>query len=87
MGAWLYGTLVLNLNSYQYSKTILTQRKVKTILCPINNLNSEKNQMLLIDGAKLLQSCPALCSPMDRSPPVSPPGFSVHGILQARTLE
>ena len=28
-------------------------------------------------------SCPALCDPMDRSPPDS----SVHGILQARILE
>ena len=33
--------------------------------------------------AKLIQSCPTLCAPMD----CSPPGFSVHGILQARTLE
>ena len=33
--------------------------------------------------AKSLQSCPALCDPMD----CSPPGSSVHGILQARTLE
>ena len=33
--------------------------------------------------AKLLQSCPALCEPMD----CSPPGSSVHGILQARILE
>ena len=33
--------------------------------------------------AKSLQSCPALCSPVDRSPP----GSSVHGILQARMLE
>ena len=29
--------------------------------------------------AKSLQSCPALCNPMD----CSPPGSSVHGILQA----
>ena len=29
------------------------------------------------------QSCPALCSPRD----CSPPGSSVHGISQARTLE
>ena len=29
------------------------------------------------------QSCPALCDPMD----CSPPGFSVHGILQARIVE
>ena len=33
--------------------------------------------------AKLLQSCPTLCDPMDWSPP----GFSVRGILQARVLE
>ena len=29
------------------------------------------------------QSCPTLCNPMD----YSPPGSSVHGILQARMLE
>ena len=34
-------------------------------------------------AAKLLQSCPALCHPLDYSPPAS----SVHGILQARILE
>ena len=33
--------------------------------------------------AKLLQSCLTLCDSMD----CSPPGSSVHGILQARTLE
>ena len=32
---------------------------------------------------KSLQSCPTLCDPMD----CSLPGFSIHGILQARTLE
>ena len=32
---------------------------------------------------KLLQSCLTLCYPMD----YSPPGFSVHGILQVRILE
>ena len=34
-------------------------------------------------SAKLLQSCPTLCDPIDGSPPGSP----VPGILQARTLE
>ena len=34
-------------------------------------------------AAKLLQLCPTLCNPMD----CSLPGFSVCGILQARTLE
>ena len=33
--------------------------------------------------AKSLQSCLILCNPMD----YSPPGSSVHGILQARKLE
>ena len=33
--------------------------------------------------AKSLQSCPALYNPMD----YSPSGSSVHGTLQARTLE
>ena len=34
-------------------------------------------------AAKLLQSCPTLCHPIDGSPPGSP----IPGILQARTLE
>ena len=34
-------------------------------------------------AAKSLQSCPTLCDPRDGSPP----GSSVHGILQARMLE
>ena len=33
--------------------------------------------------AKSLQSCQTLCDPMD----CSPPGSSVHGVLQARILE
>jgi len=34
-------------------------------------------------AAKSLQSCPTLCDPIDGSPP----GSTVLGILQARTLE
>ena len=37
----------------------------------------------LAAAAKLLQSCPTLCDPIDGSPP----GSSIPGILQARTLE
>ena len=33
--------------------------------------------------SEVAQSCPTLCNPMD----CSPPGSSVHGILQARVLE
>ena len=38
--------------------------------------------MYMCVSVKLLQLCPTLCSPMD----CSPPGSSVHGILQVRTL-
>jgi len=34
-------------------------------------------------AAKSLQSCPTLCDPRDGSPP----GSSIHGILQSRILE
>ena len=34
-------------------------------------------------AAKLLQSCPTLCDPIDISPPVS----AIPRILQSRTLE
>ena len=37
----------------------------------------------MLAAAKSLQSCPTLCDPIDGSPP----GSSVPGILQARTLE
>ena len=37
----------------------------------------------LAAAAKLLQSCPTLCDPIDGSPPGSP----IPGILQARTLK
>ena len=48
------------------------------------HLNTEMN----VNGhaaaaAKLLQSCPTLCDPIDSSPP----GSSIPGILRARTLE
>ena len=37
----------------------------------------------LNEKVKMAHLCPTLCDPMD----CSPPGFSVHGILQARILE
>ena len=46
-------------------------------------LKYQKGTAAAAAAAKLLQSCPTLCSPIDGSPPGSP----VPGILQARTLE
>ena len=36
-----------------------------------------------VKWSEVAQSCPTLCNPMD----CSPPGFSVHGIFQARVLQ
>ena len=48
------------------------------------NLAMDHQAIVIISAAaKLLQSCPTPCDPMD----CSPPGSSVRGILQARTLE
>ena len=41
------------------------------------------NSTLEVKWSEVAQSCPTLCDPMD----CSPPGSSVHGILQARVLE
>ena len=54
----------------------------------INNANNplgcwRLKCMLAAAAAKSLQSCPTLCNPIDSSPP----GSTVPGILQARTLE
>ena len=38
---------------------------------------------LISSAAKLLQSCPIQCDPIDGSPP----GPAIPGILQTRTLE
>ena len=50
------------------------------------NISKKKKKTKIIQihmHAKSLQSCPTLCGPMD----YSPPGISVHGILQTRILE
>ena len=49
--------------------------------------NSALRNIFLVEGVKVkvlgAQSWLTLCNPMDRSPP----GFSIHGILQAKILE
>ena len=48
-----------------------------------NRLHSKTRRAIATATAKSLQSCLALCDPIDGSPP----GSSAPGILQARTLE
>ena len=59
------------------------------LISPVDHVLSELSTMTcpswvaLHAAVKSLQSCPTLCNPIDSSPP----GSSVLGILQARTLE
>ena len=46
-------------------------------------LKSHSKPMINAAAAKLFQSCPTLCDPIEGSPP----GSTIPGILQARTLE
>ena len=56
----------------------------KTVLLTFKcNLHHSTMRSKACVCAKSLQSCPTLCDPMN----CSPPGSSVHGILQARILE
>ena len=59
---------------------------ISIITLNVNGLNASTKRHRLAAAAaaaKSLQLCPTLCDPMD----CSLPGFSVQGILQARTLE
>ena len=55
------------------------------ILLGVLDIGRERKESLVptAAAAKSLQLCPTLCNPIDGSPP----GSSVPGILQARTLE
>ena len=55
------------------------QRETDSILVPLCAIAIA----VAAAAAKSLQSCPTLCDPIDGNPP----GSSVPGILQARTLE
>ena len=79
--SWLYYWLVVeSWASYRviWSLVFLTCNMVVTSTSEsLYKLNK------IVSAAKLLQSCPTLCDPIDGSPPGSP----IPGILQARMLE
>ena len=60
----------------------ITEKNEEHKDCFFENI-SKQNTFHYAAAAKLLQSCPTLCDPIDGSPPGSP----VPGIFQARTLE
>ena len=64
------------------------KRVIRELSFPLESVNIlqilyQLKCMNAATAAKSLQSCLTLCDPMDSSPP----GSSVHGILQARILE
>ena len=48
-----------------------------------SELPGKPHTICMLTATKSLQSCPTLCNPIEGSPP----GSSIPGILQARTLE
>ena len=71
---------------YNWCSKYFRRRRRRAILSKLWNWGLDKqhdDQGAAAAAAKLLQSCPTLCDPIDGSPP----GSLVPGILQARTLE
>ena len=82
----LGGKAMTKLDSVLKSRdiTFLTKfRIVKVMVFPVVMYGCEGWTITKYVCAKLLQLCLTLCNPMD----CNPPGFSVHGIFQARILE
>ena len=52
------------------------------MVCYVTEVPERKKKEMTIEAMLVAQSCPTLCDPVD----CSPPGSSVHGILQARIL-
>ena len=66
-----------------HTKSVHSLRYHNSAPPPCGRWGAEARERAAAASAKLLQSCPTLCDPIDGSPPGSP----VPGILQARTLE
>ena len=66
-------------------KVIECRIEMHLVCAGMTSLNTDTAQKLAVVcmRAKLVQSCPILCDPTD----CSPPGSSVHEMLQARILE
>ena len=64
-------------------KYVLYHQKKNVLSIVVGSIGCLPNLCSAAAAAKSLQSCPTLCDPVD----YSLPGFSVHGVLQARALE
>ena len=80
------GTLRSLLQHHSSKASILRHSAFFTIQLSHPYMTTGKTIALTSSGSsssEVAQSCPTLCDPMD----CSPPGSSMHGILQARILE
>ena len=76
-----------NINNLRYTddtSLMAESEELKSLLMKVKDESERVGLKLRSDQIRsVAQSCPTLCNPMD----CSPPGFSDHGILQARILE
>ena len=72
--------IVCTISTLRHPFEAFTNFKVVHML---NNFLNNHAGTIMNVKVLVTQPCPTLCDPMDHSPP----GFSVHGILQARILE
>ena len=73
----------LSLSASPPKGSFLYHSFLDTLFSSLKNVCVPQRDTLLCMCARSLQLCPTLCDPMGCSPPSS----SVHGILQARTLQ
>ena len=79
-GSSIHG--ILQARVLEWAAIAFSEMSSDTVRCPVGGKN-HRSQITMSVCTKLLQSCLTFCNPMD----YSPPGSSVHGILQARILE
>ena len=83
----LYSTWLLTGTPFKLVKyfkiSVLPSINKNSFFFTLHRLNKNIFTYSMVTAAKLLQSCPPLCTPIGGSPPGSP----VPGVLQARTLE
>ena len=72
-----------SLNHWTTKEVLFSKLHKSTYFCVVGVHSSLQTGECLAAAAKLLQSCPTLCDPIDSSPS----GSSVPEILQARVLE
>ena len=80
---WWSAASLFHYNFLNPSETITSEKEAQQI----NEMNQKLQQLqpalVIKSESEVTHSCLTLCDPVD----CSPPGSSIHGILQARTLE